>query len=114
MSQDDEIVTTRGATELVVHRRGSRVALTLPVTAATDIDQGRVELIGRLAVADEQPGKMNYLAVHRKTGELMRGYVTNTRNPDAPAADEVFRGAWLAVRALPVITEVFIGTDKDL
>lgn len=115
MSEEEtEVVTTRGLTELTVHRRGGRVALALPVAPATDIDLDRVDLIGRLTLAHEQPGKMNYLAVDRETGALLRGYLTNSRTPEAPAADEVFRNAWLTVRALPEITEIFIGTDKDL
>lgn len=109
---DNETLTTRGVTELTVHRRGTRIALTLPVTPMLDLD--KVEPIGRITLGHEQTGKMNYLAIDRTTGALVRGYVINNRNPDTPDLDEIMRNAWLTIRELPIITDLFIGTDKDL
>ncbi|BBY05414.1 hypothetical protein [Mycobacterium noviomagense] len=111
---DDEVITTHGTTELTIHRRGSRIALTLPVAPMSDIDLGKVEPIGRITLGDEQPWKMNYLGIDQDTGALVRGYLINNRHPESASLDELSRNTWLAVRELPVITEVFIGTDKDL
>ncbi len=112
MTDNDDITTTHGTTELTVHRRGNRIALTLPVNPVGDFDN--VDPIGRITLGHEQPWKMNYLAIDRETGALVRGYVINDRHPDLPGLDEVLRNAWLTVRDLPLITDVFIGTDKDL
>ncbi|MFA1706037.1 hypothetical protein ACDT10_24410 [Mycobacterium intracellulare] len=109
---DNETLTTYGVTELTVHRRGTRIALTLPGVPTLDLD--KVEPVGRIELGREQTGKMNYLAIDRATGALVRGYVLNDREPESPDLDEIVRNAWLTIRELPIITDVFIGTDKDL
>ncbi|QRY53384.1 hypothetical protein [Mycolicibacterium septicum] len=89
-----------------VARRGSRLALTLPIASSPD----DMHLVGRIELRHERPGVINYLGLDRVTGRLCRGYVVNESSFTYPESEV----AWRTVAALPLITEVFIGTEKDL
>lgn len=65
-----------------------------------------------MELGGENRWKMNYLGIERKTGALVRGYVVR-KHSDNPALEEMILNNWRIVGELPLVTEVFIGTEKD-
>ncbi|MGY1991830.1 hypothetical protein [Mycolicibacterium fortuitum] len=122
-----------------------RLAITLPSLLVSDLDP--LEdwwLLGRVQMRTDLPSdlKINVIAHHRHTGQLVRAYMGHPHHPDgldpldyssdpedlpgyaawqqqwdqegAARRYATDKPLWDKLSALPEITDVFIGTLKDL
>lgn len=67
---------------VTAHVRGGQLAITLPTMCG--LPDRDWELLGRVRMRSDWPEvlKLNYIARHRDTGELARGYVIRPTRPD--------------------------------
>lgn len=124
---------------MTAHVRGGQLAITLPTMCG--LPDRDWELLGRVRMRSDWPEvlKLNYIARHRDTGELARGYVIRPTRPDVidphtPGPDgppgyaewkesfdrgqavwlyDLYAPIWDEVSRLPEIDDVFLGTSKD-